>query len=217
MRKVIAKTSLLAAGAGLLLGASAGCKLALYPLARAFGGMPERELASCRVHFRELQASLPKARLTIHPPCVIKKGGGQWDASATGLIAEALRAKGFEDVVAEDSLPGVPVEVPGHNQLLFETRRAHAYSAWVWGAKLGPGWHLFSDFVVSGDRLTGFGIYVTDADGGLALLRIMNVHQEGFEGVRPGSIESGYRALVKGLLLSLKMSPERLFPPYGVG
>jgi hypothetical protein len=71
--------------------------------------------------------------------------------------------------------------------------------------------------VVLDDQLAGFGIYVTDADGNLALVRIMNSHQYGWKGGRPGLIESGCDMLVDALLRTLKMSPERLYPPYGIG
>ena len=217
MHKVVAKKTHLVICAVALLGLLSGCKIALYPLARAFGGMSESELASCRARLREMQGSLPKAKLTVHPPSVITADGGHWEPNATGRVVEALKARGFEDVVADDSLPAVPVQVPGHNQLRFETRRAHAYSAWAQGAMLGPGWHLFADFVVIGDRLVGINTFVTDSDGHLALVWKGNSHSDGWKGSQPGAIEPGYEMAAEAVLRSLKASPERLYPPYGVG
>jgi hypothetical protein len=216
MRVVVVKTMLVAACASLLVICS-GCEATLYPAARAFGSPSERELVSCRAHLREMQSSLPKAKLIIHPPCVITRSGGRWETNATARVVEALKSKGFEDVVAEDSLSSVPVRVPGPNQLRFTWQRAHAYSAWARGAKLGPGWHVFADFVVLDDQLAGLGIYVTDADGHLALVRIMNSHQSGWKVGQPGLIESGCDMLIEILLQIPKMSPERLYPPYGIG
>jgi hypothetical protein len=214
---VIIKPMLAAACASLLLVVCSGCTTILYPAARAFGSPSERELASCRVHLREMQSSLPKAKLIIHPPCVITRSGGRWETNATARVVEALKSRGFEDIVVADSLPAVPVRVPGWNQLRFTWQRAHDYSTWAQGAKLGPGWHVFADFVVLNDQLAGFGIYVTDADGKLALVRIMNSHQYGWKVGQPGLIESGCNMLVEVLLQIPKMSPERLYPPYGIG
>jgi hypothetical protein len=213
----VVKAMLAAACASLLLVVCSGCTAILYPAARAFGSPSERELVSCRAHLREMQSSLPKAKLIVHPPCVITRSGGRWETNATARVVEALKSKGFADVVAEDSLPAVPARSPGWNQLRFTWRRAHAYSAWAWGSKLEPGWHVFADFVVLDGQLAGFGIYVTDADGNLALVRIMNSHQSGWKAGQPGLIESGCNMLVNALLGILKMSPERLYPPYGVG
>jgi hypothetical protein len=217
MQKVAVKKTPIAICAVALLVLLSGCKIALYPLARAFGGMSESELASCRTHLRKMQGSLPKAKLTVHPPSVTTQDGGHWEANATARLVEALKARGFEDVVADDSLPAVPVQVPGHNQLRFETRRAHAYSAWAQGAMLGPGWHLFADFVVIGDHLVGINTFVTDSDGHLALVWKGNSHSDGWKGSQPGSIEPGYEMLADVVLWSLKANPERLYPPYGVG
>jgi hypothetical protein len=214
---VVVKTMLAAACASLLLVVCSGCAATLYPAARAFGSPSERELASCRVHLREMQSSLPKAKLIIHSPYVITRSGGRWEANATARVVEALKSRGFEDIVVTDSLPAVPVRGPGWNQLRFTWRRARDYSAWARGAKLGPGWHVFADFVVLDDQLAGLGIYVTDADGHLALVRIMNSHQSGWKVGQPGLIESGCDMLIEILLQIPKMSPERLYPPYGIG
>ena len=126
MRKVTVKTLLAAACASLLLGVCSGCKATLYPAARAAGSPAEREHAPCRIHLREMQSSLPEAKITVHPFCVITRGEGRWEASATAGVVEALKSRYFKDVAAEDHLPTVSVEAPGHNQLRFTWRRAHA-------------------------------------------------------------------------------------------
>lgn len=200
-----------------LLATCLGCGVALYPVARAFGSPSEEELASCRTRLREMQGSLPTAKLTVHPPYMIRGSRGQWEPTATGSVVEALRSRGFEDVGGTEALPAAPFQAPGHNQLRYTWQRAHAYAAWARGAQLGPGWHLFADFIVLGDQLAGIGIYVTDAEGNLALVRILNSHHDEWKVVAQGLTESGCAMLVDVLLRSLKIPAERLYPPYGVG
>lgn len=214
----------LALGAGLALAGplSVGCKPMLYPAARMFGSPPESELAACRTHYKRLQGELPGASLVVHPPCLITREGKgwvtRWDRGLVQGLGTALTARGFHPVPSAGPNPQLAADGPGANQLKFTWKRARDYARWTAASKPDGAWHLYSDLLVdAGGTIRGMEIYLVDAGGNLALVRLVNSHHPAFQGIQPGSLPSGCEVMAQTLQDTLKLPPERLYPPYGVG
>jgi hypothetical protein len=207
-------------GACLALSAplSFGCKPMLYPAARMFGSPPERELAACRAQYRRLQTDLPGASLVVHPPCIFTREGNRWDRALSAGISQALAARGFHPVAFEGPDPRLEGKGPGANQMRFTWNRARDYARWTAETQPEGAWHLYSDLLVdAGGTIRGMEIYILDGQGHLALVRLVNSHHPVFQGIQAGSLPSGCEVLAETLQNTLRLPPERLYPPYGVG
>ena len=198
--------------------AALGCRPMLYPAARMFGSPAESELAACRANLRRLQSELPQGSLVVHPPCVFSRGGMRWERSLAPGVIEALAADGFNPVPFDGPDPNLDPAGPGANQMRFTWKRARDYSKWTAEHKPAGAWHLFADLIVDGGgTIHGMELYIVDGQGKLALVRLVNSHQPAFQGIQPGSLPSGCGVLVKVIQRTLKLTPEQVYPPYGVG
>ena len=161
----------------LLLPVMQGCKLMVYPCARAFGSPSESELKQCRAAFERLKAGRFTAQAVVYPAA--DPVGMRQDAySGTAeVMAEQLLAKGWTNCLIATVAPQVKPLPLGHNQLRYAWNRAHAYSQWVRTARPVGDIHLFVEAMSPSEgKIIGIQCYVVDASGQVAYYRLLNSH-----------------------------------------
>ncbi len=203
---------------------SAGGQWLLYPLARAFGGPSEAELAKCRTAFARLKADFPSSRVLVQP-ALIRPGAGlpddrnSWRPHLADNLVQALRAEGgvgaYRSVEVRSAVAAVGATPFGHNQLRYLWTRAAEYGRCVRESHPAGDYVLFFEIFGSRSEVGAIQVFVFDASGQLAYCRLFNSHQFGPHLDRSG--DAAVRLIAERLLGDLRKAPEEVFPPYGVG
>ena len=205
----------------LLAPGRAGPELLLYPFARAFGGPSEAELVKCRAAFARLRTELPTSDLVVHPVLVRSGGSSQDDPEAwrTDLahdLSTALRSEGvgagFEVRASVASVGRTPF---GRNQLRYLWSRAAEYGRCLRASHPPGEYFLFVEVFGRGDAVGAIQVFVYDSAGQLAYCRLFNSHHFGNRLPRAG--DGALRLVARRLREDLRLAPEEMFPPYGVG
>lgn len=187
----------------------------LYPAARAFGSPSEGELRKCRAAFARLKAELPTARLVVFPACDPTGSKPGWNPEAGAAMAALLKSR-CAAAAPSGLQPAVPPEPYKGNQLRYLWNRARAYGQWLRQARPAGDFFCFVE-IAAGPHGEAFGLqlYLLDAEGQVAYLRLMNSHH--FGGNPPVGPQAACELLAQCLARDLALEPETVFPPYGVG
>jgi hypothetical protein len=206
---------LLAAVAALALG---GCRQIIYPLARAFGSPPEAELARCRIAFEQYRTKLEASRVLVVPVYFIpdlKNSDRQWrsDLAAALVRAAGPRTKARFEVAV--MAPQIKATHFGHNQMRYLWERSEAYATWIKATPPGADYVWCVEIFGFNGKVVAIQLYAFEAKGQLAYCRLFNSHQFG-DNLWLND-EASIQLVVNTLLEALRLEPEAVFPPYGVG
>lgn len=198
--------------------AFAGCRGALYPLARAFGFPPESELTLCRAAFEQFRSRLDSSRVRVAPVYFVPELGHfspQWRSDlARSLIGEA-KARTPAQFSLAPAAPEVEPTIFGHNQMRYLWERAPAYSRWLKTASTDADYIWCVEVFGVSNRVGAIQVYVFDAKGQVAYCRLFNSHHFGDN--LPLGGEEPIRLVIKTLFEDLRRDSKTVFPPYGVG
>lgn len=200
----------------LLAAPNTGCKVMLYPLARAFGGPSETELKACRPAFKRMKATFSSARVVVYPAMAPWGAGTQVSGTAERLV-EGLQKAGATRCSLAPGLPAPEVTESGPNQMRFTWKRARAYSDWVKNAHPEGDLFFFTDFLRGqGGAIHGMMLYVVEPSGQIAFVSLWNSHHFK-DGVSPKDPQAACDLVMERFQKALKWEASTLFPPYGVG
>ncbi len=206
----------LALGGVMLPPLQAGNDILLYPLARAFGSPPESELAKCRQAFQQMQSHLGESRVAVQPVLCIGRNGGTWRRKlAVDLAREAELHTTAELTVPRTGAPAVEPTELGHNQLRYLWKRATVYSNWVKADHPAVDYIWIAEIWGHDGKVGAIHFFVLDARGQIAYCRLYNSHQFGPN--LPLKGDAAVRLFVRRFFEDLMETPEKVFPPYGVG
>lgn len=192
------------------------CKPMLYPLALAFGGPSEGELKLRRVAFDHLKATKATARILVYPLVDPRRAENPY-ALATAVTAAALaKGEGLAGAVAATAFHAVPPSALGGNQMKYTQGRAKAYAAWTAAQRLDTDFVMFLEAMTdSAGRVGGIQLYVVEASGQVAYVRLYNSHH--FNGTPPHGADNVCGVMLRNLKFDLMRQATELHPPYGVG
>ena len=199
------------------------CKLALYPLARMFGGPKESELRVIRQNFIRLQENISTSKMAVFPPCIINYQKHEWKPGVAKQLVKIMEMKKEIDAYEVSIKPEVEFIPVGRNQLRFMWDRARAYSSWVIKAQpVQPGeFIMFTDFICSPDSnchyVGGVQIYITDSQGNISYTSLINSKHGIYNKIKPHSLKDCCVMAIKRFLEGLSLDVMVLYPPYGVG
>lgn len=195
---------------------SSACKPMLYPLALAFGGPSEGELKLRRVAFDRLKASKATARILVYPLVDPRHAESPYPVASAETAAALARGEGLAGAKAATGFHAVPPSALGSNQLRFTMDRAKAYAAWTATQRLDTDFVMFLEAMTdSAGRVGGIQLYVVEASGQVAYVRLYNSHH--FNGTPPHGPDNVCGVMLRNLRFDLTRQATELHPPYGVG
>ncbi len=97
----------------------------------------------------------------------------------------------------------------------YSWTRAGQYSQYTSRSHPDTDYVLFTEIWVSGGKVAAMEIFLVNAAGQVAYLRLFNSHHFGNELSAEG--DGATEFLVRQLLQDLERDPKQLFPKYGVG
>ncbi len=207
-------TVCMAGGLGLTL-AQAGTEIFLYPLARAFGGQSESELARCRAAFKQMQTNFDRSRVVVMPVLFADAGRcqGRSDLAAAEMRELATRTSAKIEVPSVE--PKIAAPPRFHNQLRYFSKRSTVYRDWIKAAHPSCDYVLVTEIFGGAGNVGAIQIYLFDSSGQIAYCRLLNSHQFGSN--LPLAGEDAVKLIVNTFFDNLKWDAKKLFPPYGVG
>ena len=213
--KALVKFSLLGGGLLVAVLALANCKLAMAPLARAFGVPPESELAKCRAAFRQLQGGLESATLQIAAVLTVDEQGAVWRRPFAAALQKEVAAHTKAKLTLPTSRPTVAHTPFGHNQLRYLWTRAADYTRALQAARPDADFVLQAEIFAHDGKIAAIQVYVFTAEGQVAYCRLFNSHHFGPD-FRTGG-NAAFELIVRHLFEDLRRDADAVFPPHGVG
>ena len=195
-----------------------GCRMILYPAARAFGGAKESELKVCRQAFSEMKTNIKGGAIVVYPPMVVSfNGDPSWDSNSAAGPLEFLRREVSPSTVLSPEPPDVPYEPMLKNQLRYENQRARLYAAWFGEHHPAGDYFVIAEIVrdSTGNVILGGQIYIADSSGRIAYSHLYNT--DWFDPASTPTIDSFLQWMLKRFLKDLEKEPTEIFPPFGVG
>jgi len=213
--KALTKYTLLGGGLLVTVLILANCKLAMAPLAHAFGAPPESELAKCRTAFRQLQGGLEKATVEIAPVLTVDERGAVWRRPLGAGLQREVATRTKAKLTLPTRRPTVAATPLGHNQLRYLWTRAADYTQALQAARAEADYVLQAEIFAHDGKVTALHVFVFTADGQVAYCRLFNSHHFGADFRADG--DEPLRLIVRHLFEDLHRDAEEVFPPHGVG
>lgn len=198
-----------------LLAVLVNCRVAMYPVARAFGSPPESELAACRDAFAQLQTHLATGRLTVAPVLFVEDRARGWRTDLARALAGEVAAGSPAHPAIAAAAPDVSPPLMGHNQLRYLWDRSREYARWIPAARPPADFVCCAEIWSHAGQVTAIHVFVYDAKGQLAYCRLFNSHH--FGSTLSADSPDPIKLLVRHLLKDLQGDAQTIFPPYGIG
>lgn len=197
--------------------ASSGCAMMLYPIARAFGGASESQLAISRKACADMKTAIVTGPLFVSPTLVFRAWKPAFETGAAGMVVERLRRDVNTNAELIGETPAVTETVHGGNQLRYMNARGRAYAAWVAAKKAPAGHWVFTEIIANreGTEVVGGYCWVIDASGRIAYNRLFNSHF--FKSPSLPGFDAFLDFVMKTFVRDLAREPIELFPKWGVG